>query len=145
VVFDLSAWRWRFTELGIPPDPYNLDRSSDLTGPDQDNDGVRDDIAAAIKSFQLSEDQRLALMGVAKALQLAVTRSSTKTEAYNNALALQRAIGCMALRDPDNFARLIKTLEALTANTEARTYAYIQFHESLGPTIFPETTQPVCH
>jgi hypothetical protein len=143
--FDKSAWRWQFADMQVPPDPYNLDRSADLAGPDQDHDGVRDDIAAAITSFQLTDDKRRALMDVAKAVQLAVTRSQSKSEAYNNALEIQRAISCLASLDPDNFTRLVKTLEAITANTEARTYAYIQFHELLGPTIFPEITQPGCH
>jgi hypothetical protein len=130
--------------ISIPPDPYNLDRSPDIAGPDQDGDRVRDDIAAAIQSFQLTEDKRRALMDVAQALRRAITQSGTKSEAYTNALELQRTIGCMASLDPDNFARLVNTIEAITANTEARTYAYIRFHELLGPSIFPDIIQPIC-
>ena len=55
-----------------------LDRSSDLAGPDTDNDQVRDDVQAWIAAQNYPETERRAVQQLARALQQTVVLADPK-------------------------------------------------------------------
>src|SRR3979411_3236544 len=65
-----------------------LDRSTDVAGPDKNNNGVRDDIDQVIAGFGLTAGQAKALTQFAAALQVAILSSPDKNSAYSNAVEL---------------------------------------------------------
>jgi hypothetical protein len=105
-----------------------LDRSSSITGPDVNNNGVRDDIEAYIAALQLTEVQKKALMQDAKALQMALTVDTTDKVAVQKVgeimMASSKCIGGRII----NFTDYSLKIESITANTKERAKQYIKFN-----------------
>src|ERR1700736_2692993 len=59
-----------------------LDRSTDVAGPDKDNNGVRDDIDQVIAGFGLTASQTKAVTQFAAALQVAILSSPDRNSAF---------------------------------------------------------------
>ena len=120
-----------------------LDRSDSLTGPDENADGIRDDIEAFIEALEVTEPVRKALKQDAKQTQENLYHDfSEKNDAnimkaleiadkYNKVLACQRFIG-IPVRDSTNTSR---TIEALTYNTKSRTMAYLTYNHLLDGSV----------
>jgi hypothetical protein len=105
-----------------------LDRSSSITGPDVNNNGVRDDIEAYIAALQLTEVQKKAAMQKAKALQMTLTVDLTDKVALQKVgeimMASSKCIGGKII----NFTDYSLKIESITANTKERAKQYIKFN-----------------
>ncbi|WP_340642562.1 chromosome partitioning protein ParA [Photobacterium damselae] len=113
-----------------------LDRSESLTGPDENNDGIRDDIGAFIDALEVTEPVRNALKQNARYTQENLYHDwSEKTEAnivkamrmgdkYNKVIACKKFVGI----DVDDRINTSNTITALTYNTKARTMAYLKYN-----------------
>ena len=110
-----------------------LDRSSDIAGPDTNQNGVRDDIEAWIGTLPVNDAQRKALMQKAKALQV------TLVVDLNDKAALQRVgEGLMASTNCggdvfspySTWSQLSGKIEGMTANTKERAKRYMQYNSA---------------
>ena len=117
-----------------------LDRSDSLEGPDQDNNGIRDDVDAYIAQHYPEPAQRKAAEQFARAMQEAVTTGSTSVD---TARAIDRrssaAISCIFDRfDGENGsaypAAVVEKLEGVTANTKKRLKSYLAYNKTLNGT-----------
>ena len=117
-----------------------LDRSDSLEGPDQDNNGIRDDVDAYIAQHYPEPTQRKAAEQFARAMQLAVTGGSASVDA---ARSIRRqsseAISCLYDRfDGTNGSKypaaVGKELTRITTNTKPRLKAYLAYNKTLSGT-----------
>ncbi|MCU8475312.1 chromosome partitioning protein ParA [Vibrio vulnificus] len=117
-----------------------LDRSDSLTGPDTNQDGIRDDIEAFIDALEVTEPVRNALKQDARFTQenLYYDFSVPSDEATDRALRIAKknykVLACkdyvgIPVRDITNTSR---TITALTYNTKARTLAYLSYNRLLN-------------
>ena len=113
-----------------------LDRSDSLTGPDENNDGIRDDIGAFIDALEVEEPVRNALKQHARYTQKNLYHDfSQKTDAniekavrmgneYLKVIACEKFVGI----NVDDGINTSRTITALTYNTKARTMAYLAYN-----------------
>lgn len=121
-------------------DPMNhLDRSDDLFGPDEDGDGIRDDIADYIDYHFKKEDQRKAARQAAKAMQkvfVVDVEDQIAVKAVNRELV--HADNCIYRvfdGDPDhNKYQVVSKLEAIATNTKPRLKRYMEYNSALSGT-----------
>lgn len=111
-----------------------LDRSSDLRGPDGDNNGIRDDIDAWIAALPATEVQKKAARQMAR-VQQAKILVDLKDEAALQALGERSAAGVECLGDvflPDyqKGYDLSGQLEAMMANTRTRAKQYLAYNRA---------------
>ncbi len=111
-----------------------LDRSADLKGPDQNLNGVRDDIETWINSQPITEVQKKAAIQSAQALQktlLVELTDKVALQAVGDDLML--ATACLSdayMPTYQESFKLSSRIEALTANTKERTMRYIQYNRA---------------
>ncbi|POC09984.1 chromosome partitioning protein ParA, partial [Vibrio vulnificus] len=117
-----------------------LDRSDSLTGPDNNQDGIRDDIEAFIDVLEVTEPVRKALKQDARSAQENISHDfSDKTESsvskateiskkFDRALACYEFVG-VEVDDIINSSRL---LMSLTYNTKKRTLAFLSYNRLLN-------------
>ncbi|HDY8011562.1 TPA: chromosome partitioning protein ParA [Vibrio vulnificus] len=117
-----------------------LDRSDSLTGPDTNQDGIRDDIEAFIDALEVAEPVRKALKQDARSAQENISYDfSDKTESsvskateiskkFDRALACYEFVG-VEVDDIINSSRL---LMSLTYNTKKRTLAFLSYNRLLN-------------
>lgn len=134
--FDPSALRWTITAdalgaLGA------LDRSSSVSGPDLNGNGIRDDIELVIAELPLDAATKTAATQVAKALQRAAVASITPEQAEAAQIALERAQNCVATKTTD-YARVDNTVLVVTFNTEVRTEALGRYMSALKGRSLPD-------
>ncbi|MEO6603933.1 MAG: hypothetical protein ABIQ16_28880 [Polyangiaceae bacterium] len=132
----------RLEESGVLP---NLDRSTDVRGPDLDANGVRDDIdrfiaAQAYTSAQRAAAEQLA-RGLESALVLAGPGAVTTTAARPISLTVGNAIHCVfsrfdAPRGALSPQAVAATYHKLIANTEPRVRAYLRYDHALEGTVY---------
>lgn len=121
VVLTLSHW------VPIPNvngRPLSLDRSTDLPGPDQDHNRIRDDIDAWIAAQTYSEAQRKAVQQVARAQQaILLADASDRNTVTRLSNAMTRSGSCLAEvfggLDASTWD-LAAQMAALTTNTSTR-------------------------
>ena len=137
----------------------NLDRSTDIAGPDTDRNGIRDDLDTFIAALPISEQAKNATRQVAR-----VQQQSLLIDLKNrNALlalsdASMAATACMSRTfkaglpmeqkskaRKDGFAIALK-IEAITANTPERAARYLGYMRALHGTTtrYPSAEQKVC-
>jgi hypothetical protein len=112
-----------------------LDRSTDIAGPDANNNGVRDDIEAWINAQPVNDAQRKALMQEARALQGTLTvslKDQNAVQAADDRLAASSQCGSIQFSPYDAFSKLARRIEAMTANTSERAGRYMQFDAPLS-------------
>ena len=108
-----------------------LDRSTDLKGPDQNLNGVRDDVEAWINAQPITDIQKKALMQKAevyqKTLSVDLTNKAAVIALDSESMASTSCVG-------DLFARydLMDKVKAITFNTKERTMRYIQYNQTPG-------------
>ena len=111
-----------------------LDRSASITGPDVNNNGVRDDIEAYIASLPLSAVQKRAALQAAKALQntlLVDVQDKTALQKVGDGLmASTNCLGDVMASDSQGQSELSGKIESMTANTKARAQRYIQYNSA---------------
>lgn len=134
-----------FEAQGVFPD---LDKSSSLLGQDDDMDGVRDDIEQFIAGRSLTSDQAAAALQTAEAFQSALVVDLEAPQAVTQAaIKIARGIDCIYERVivVDDASNLVRKLEAITFNTEARTRRYIDFNIAADGEVVKTTREGACH
>jgi hypothetical protein len=121
-----------------------LDRSSDVAGPDKDNNGVRDDIDQVIAGFGLTASQTKALTQFAAALQVAILSSPDRNSAYANAVELHRGQECVFSQLSADSTKYTKQIKAFTVNTQPRVMAFVGFSHNASGAVYPQPTGTVC-
>ncbi len=125
-------------QFGVLYDQFEsmLDRSDSLTGPDTNNDGIRDDIEFFINALEVTEPVRNALKQNARFKQESISYDFTEKTPENRRKAQRigdkylKIIACKEFVgiSVDDIINTGKTLTALTYNTKARTLAYIAYN-----------------
>ncbi|HAS8531234.1 TPA: chromosome partitioning protein ParA [Vibrio vulnificus] len=117
-----------------------LDRSDSLTGPDTNQDGIRDDIEAFIDVLEVTEPVRKALKQDARSAQenisydfsdkaeSSVSKATEISKKFDQALACYEFVG-VEVDDIINSSRL---LMSLTYNTKKRTLAFLSYNRLLN-------------
>lgn len=113
-----------------------LDRSTDLRGPDRDDNGIRDDIDAWIAALPLTESQTKAAQQASKVMQREVLADTAdRAELQRLGDASMAAIKCLG----DRFAPhhqdgldLSAEIEAITANTKQRAWQYLAYNRAVS-------------
>ena len=111
-----------------------LDRSTSITGPDANNNGVRDDIEAYIAGLPLSDAQKRAALQKAKALQNTLTADVQDKVALQKVgdtlMASTNCLGDVFGSDRQDWPELAEKIEAMTANTKERARRYIKYNSA---------------
>jgi len=120
-----------------------LDRSDSLTGPDENADGIRDDIEAFIDALEVTEPVRKALKQDAKQTQenlyhdfsekndANIDKAIEISDKFLSVIACKKFVG-IPVDDRINTSR---TIEALTYNTKSRTMAYLTYNHLLDGSV----------
>lgn len=127
-----------------------LDRSTDLTGPDVDQDNIRDDIATYIDQHYTNEAQRNAALQAARAMQEVFTvdlDDQVAVKEVNRQIA--RADHCIYLvfeegNEIKPAAQVSRELEAMATNTKARLTRYLEFNKALDGSIWTTPRGNTC-
>jgi hypothetical protein len=111
-----------------------LDRSSDLKGPDQDNNGIRDDIDAWIVAQPITDVQKKAAQQAARVMQLEllvnIDDKSELNRLGNASMAAVKCLGDSFKPDYQEGLNLSASIEAITANTKERAKQYIAYNRA---------------
>ena len=111
-----------------------LDRSASITGPDVNNNGVRDDIEDYIASLPLSAVQKRAALQKAKALQntliVDIQDKTALQKVGDGLMASTNCLGDVMAPDSQGRSELSGKIESMTANTKARAQRYIQYNSA---------------
>ena len=126
-----------------------LDRSSDIKGPDQNLNGVRDDIDAWIAAMPITEIQKKAAAQIARSTQNALL-VDTKDKAAMDSVGDESMAGIVCLKDTfePNYqegSKLSSKLEAMTVNTKERTIQYIKYNRAASGSVTSLPLGPVGH
>ncbi|MCU8503757.1 chromosome partitioning protein ParA [Vibrio vulnificus] len=119
-----------------------LDRSDSLTGPDTNQDGIRDDIGAFIDALEVAEPVRNVLKQKARYSQEAISHDFESATDENERLSYKisekynKVLACYDyLKVPvEDSTQISRTVRALTYNTKARTLAYLAYNRLLNGT-----------
>ncbi len=115
-----------------------LDRSDSLTGPDSNDNGIRDDIEAFIDALQVEEPVRKAIKQNARYQQSVMSYdfsdTTNESRAYDLARSSLRASACIEYRkiNLDDEIEISKTILAFTYNTKGRTLQYFEYNHLLS-------------
>ncbi len=118
-----------------------LDVSTTPEGPDQDGNGVRDDIDTIIKSMPENASQKSHILSLAKSLRQSLT-VDPKDQASMDALSVNiaRSIGCIyELYDLDTARIRVRMVRNYTVNTIDRFRAFQKFNVAMHSSV---TTLP---
>lgn len=111
-----------------------LDRSTDIKGPDQNLNGVRDDIEAWIAAQPMKEGQKKAAMQTAEVIQkslLVDLNDKVAQQAIGDEGMLSTACLSDAYRpDYQDSYKVSSKIEAMTANTKERATRYMQYNRA---------------
>ncbi|MGJ7484747.1 hypothetical protein ACSFA2_05785 [Variovorax sp. LT2P21] len=119
-----------------------LDRTSDITGPDSNANGVRDDIETWINAQPVNDGQRRALMQKARSLQRTLTidlKDQAALQKADDGLAASSKCGGDNFPDYAMFSKFAGKIEAMTANTKERAARYMQYNAARSGS---STTRP---
>ncbi len=115
-----------------------LDRSDSLRGPDQDQNGIRDDIDDWILRLSLASPQHEALQQLARSYQSAIlVDSGNKAAVHDVTTQTYRAVACIMARSPSSGAgaNFVSDLKKFSANTKPRVRAYLQYSTALDGSV----------
>ncbi|MEO6973158.1 MAG: hypothetical protein ABI135_07055 [Rhodoferax sp.] len=130
VAVSLKAETEDLEKRGLLP---KLDRSASIAGPDENGNGVRDDIEAYILKLPLTPVQQRAALQKAKALQMTLTVELTDRVALQKVGdALMASTKCAAESYPDSASYFSGKFESMTANTHARARRYMEYNAARG-------------
>jgi hypothetical protein len=118
-----------------------LDRSDNLTGVDDNQNGIRDDIEKYINKNYSDEGQRKALFQDAKVMQESLLIDITDMIAVKKiGIQQSRSIHCIFSKfkstdvSDQNPSIISKKIESMTANTKERLKAYLRYNKALDGT-----------
>ena len=113
-----------------------LDRSTDIKGPDTNNNGIRDDIDAWIAALPITEEQKKAAQQAARVRQAELLVNLTdKAELYRLGDLSMRSVSCLADSFGSEYQKgfdLGSQIEAMTANTKERAKQYIAYNRAVS-------------
>lgn len=116
-----------------------LDRSISIKGPDQDLNGIRDDIDAWIAVLPITETQKKAATQAASGLQNTLLVDTTDKAAMdasgNETMASSNCIADAFMPNYNEGFKLRAKIEAITANTKERTYQYIKYNRAVSGSV----------
>ncbi|MDO9305289.1 MAG: hypothetical protein Q7T77_08145 [Sulfuricurvum sp.] len=151
VAFLLSGCRVTTIEQAIMAAESNgsipkLNHDNTITGPDKDNNGIRDDIDAYIATLPYTEVQKKAVKQHAKALSTSLTVDTTdKTALLKVADDMSRASECVYTKLADNIPSKIKSdNEKMIVNTKNRFLQYEKFNSALSGGVFASPVGDGC-
>ena len=125
-----------------------LDRSASITGPDANNNAVRDDIEAYIASLPLSAVQKRAAVQDARATQMTLLVDlSDKTalqKVGDGLMASTKCLGDVFAPDIQSKSELSGKIESMTANTKARAQRYIQYNSARSGSVTSMPSGDTC-
>jgi len=123
-----------------------LDTSSSLTGPDANQNGIRDDIDTLIAALPDTAVQRAALSQEARNLQNSLTiDTSSPTTLLSLATSIDRGVDCVYQRYPAAMANdRLKWIQMITVNTMIRSQAYNAFNLSMNGSVIHSHTGVAC-
>lgn len=110
-----------------------LDRSDDLGGPDDDGNGVRDDIDAWIARHEEDAARQSALRQLARSFRAAILAGGDPAAAQDAVRGNTRAVACIMARSRSDTegARAVSDMRKMSANTKARVQAYLAYAAAL--------------
>ena len=123
-------------EVGLPA----LDRSDDLAGPDNDGDGIRDDIERYINHHYAHGEEKRAARQFAKSarkvfqIDLSNLQSVKKINQQMTAATVCAHEAFKYSGSVETGAQVTTTIEALNANTQPRSKRYAEFAAALDGT-----------
>ncbi|MFH0708642.1 MAG: hypothetical protein V2A75_00395 [Pseudomonadota bacterium] len=151
VAFLLSGCRVTTIEQAIMAAESNgsipkLNHDNTITGPDKDNNGIRDDIDAYIATLPYTEVQKKAVKQHAKALSTSLTVDTTdKTALLKVADDMSRASECVYKKLTDSTPSKIKSdNEKMIVNTKNRFLQYEKFNSALSGGVFASPVGDGC-
>ncbi len=116
-----------------------LDRSTDIKGPDTDNNGIRDDIDAWIAVQPITDEQKKAARQMARAQQATLMADLTDKAALDQlGDRTMRGVDCLADSFEPDYQKgldLSNRIEAITANTKERTKQYIAYNRAASGSV----------
>ena len=126
-----------------------LDRSDDLLGPDEDNNGVRDDIDAYIDRVYTQPEQHAAVMQAAKVSQKYMTidvadKIAVKKLGIEEGKAVNCAFDRFEMSADKNPLIVMTEIEAMTANTKKRLLAYLAVSKAASGMAFSSVSGDTC-
>ncbi len=126
-----------------------LDRSPSISGPDTNTNGIRDDVEAYLNAQPYSVPQRNAALQIAKAMQtVLLVPSGDQASSDAAALASMRAVHCLFDRfsasTSPTAGETLNLIEKLTANTKARSQAYLAYNDSRDGTVSTWPREDTC-
>lgn len=127
-----------------------LDRSTDIAGPDLNDNGIRDDIEAYLE-LRYTGDQLNASLQAAKSAQNMLLVDKTDDIAVKETIiALSRAQNCLFLSfsgedGATQGASVSEEIEAITTNTKERLLEYMAFAEALDGKTWTLPTGDTCN
>jgi hypothetical protein len=111
-----------------------LDRSSDIRGPDANNNGVRDDIDAWIATLPITETQKKAAsqaaIGLQNTLLVDIADKTAMDASGNETMASVKCLRLVFMPNYEDGYKLSAKIEAITANTKERAYQYIKYNQA---------------
>jgi hypothetical protein len=124
-----------------------LNRSSDITRPDANHNGVRDDIEAWINSLNVTDLQRKALMQDARATQQTLVvdlADKAAVERAGEGLMASAKCGASRFTPYAEFSKLGGKIEAMTANTRERAERYMQYNKASSGSVTALPNHDTC-
>ncbi|AZG06711.1 hypothetical protein EGT29_01880 [Pigmentiphaga sp. H8] len=114
-----------------------LDRSEDLGGPDADGNGVRDDIDAWIARQGGAPARQDALRQLARSFRDALLARGDSVAAQEAAWRTTRGVSCVMARSGSSTegADAVADMRKMSANTQARVLAYLDYSAALDGAI----------
>ena len=125
-----------------------LDQSADLKGPDQNLNGVRDDIEAWIETQPMTDVQKRAATQDAAVLQKTLL-VDLNDKAALKALSEEGMLSLSCLHDAylPNFeagTKMSRKIEAMIANTRERSLRYMQYNSAMSGSSTRAPTNYTC-
>ncbi|MDR0580050.1 MAG: hypothetical protein LBG21_05550 [Campylobacteraceae bacterium] len=126
-----------------------LDRSSSIAGPDENNNGVRDDIEAYITKNYPDEKQKKALFQAAITMQSMMLANITDPMSIKEAIIkLSRSSNCIVnvfdITKGAEGSGVYEKIEAMSVNTKARLQAYINFGKAMDGMVLVSPEGDTC-
>lgn len=115
-----------------------LNRDDTVTGPDTDNNGVRDDIDTYINSLPDTDPQKAAMRQSSAALNAVMTVDTTSKAAVEAIKSkIPNAVSCLYERYDETTAhKKVLEMEKLMVNTKIRFQAYEKYNTALSGSTF---------
>ena len=132
--------------FGVLPE---LNRSMSVAGPDDNENGVRDDIEAYVESLSDEPSQKAALLQASRVIRTAMIigeQDETSDELRrSNAEEIGDAVNCIWTRYSDDVANdKVASIRRVTANTHERFVAYDRYNRMVSGSSFRLPTGDTC-